>query len=162
MTKHYRSGPQGSWEQPRQQYSAPQQSPHRPPLAPVGARGPQQVRGATRPQPSPRQPSQPPPLTAPTTGLSISSAAPPERSLRACADGDSGSVEGAASTGRSGQQAQDADVPTDTPESHQDAAHRELQHDNVEAAQVHALLAVGAAIERLARAVEDSRKTVMT
>ena len=162
MTKHYRSGPQGSWEQPRQQYSAPQQSPHRPPLAPVGARGPQQVRGATRPQPSPRQPSQPPPPTAPTAGLSILSAAPPERSLRACGDGDSGSVEGAASTGRSGQQAQDADVPTDTAESHQDAAHRELQHDNVEAAQVHALLAVGAAIERLARAVEDSRKTVMT
>jgi hypothetical protein len=29
---------------------------------------------------------------------------------------------------------------------------------HVEVAQVHALLAVGAAIERLARAVEDSRK----
>ena len=65
-------------------------------------------------------------------------------------------MEGAASTGRSGQQVQDADVPTETAESHQDAAQRELQHDNVEAAQVHALLAVGAAIERLARAVEDS------
>jgi hypothetical protein len=77
-------------------------------------------------------------------------------------DGDSGSLEDAASTGRSGQQAQDADVPTDTAESHQDAAHRELHHDNVAAAQVHALLAVGAAIERLARAVEDSRKTVVT
>jgi hypothetical protein len=57
---------------------------------------------------------------------------------------------------------QNADVPTDTAESHQDAAHRELHHDNVAAAQVHALLAVGAAIERLARAVEDSRKTVVT
>ena len=42
--------------------------------------------------------------------------------------------------------------------SPQDAAQRELQHDNVEAAQVHALLAVGVAIERLARAVEDSSK----
>ena len=133
--------------------------------APTGRRwhrsarsGPQQVRGATRPQPFPRQPSPPPPPTAPTTGLSILSAAPPERSLRACGDGASGSVEGAASTGRSGQQAQGADVPTDTAESHQDAAYRELQHDSVEAAQVHALLAVGAAIERLARAVEDSTK----
>jgi hypothetical protein len=158
MSKHNRSGPQGSWEQPLQQYSAPQQSLDRPPPAPVGARGPQQVRGATRPQPSPRQPSQPPPPTAPTGGPSILSAAPPQRPLRACADGDSGSVEGAANTGRSGQQAQDADVPTDTLESHQDAAHHELQHDNVEAAQVHALLAMGAAIERLARAVEDSSK----
>jgi hypothetical protein len=36
--------------------------------------------------------------------------------------------------------------------------HRELQHDNVEAAQVHALLAVGTAIERLAQAVEAGRK----
>jgi hypothetical protein len=162
MTKNYRSGPQGSWEQPRQQYSAPQQSLHQPPLAPVGARGPQQVRGATRPQPSPRQPSPPPPPTAPTSGLSIVSAAPPERSLRACGDGDSGSVEGAANTGGSGQQAQDADVPTDTAESHQDAAQRELQHDKVEAAQVHALLAVGAAIERLAQAVEDRSKRNMT
>jgi hypothetical protein len=77
-------------------------------------------------------------------------------------DEDSGTVEGAASTGRSGQQVQDADVPTETAESHQDAAHRELQHDNVEAAQVHALLAVGAAIEQLARAVEDSSKQNMT
>jgi hypothetical protein len=72
--------------------------------------------------------------------------------------GVSGSVESAADTGRSGQEAQDAGIPTDISESHQDAAHRELQHDNVEAAQVHALLAVGAAIERLARAVEDSSK----
>jgi hypothetical protein len=86
------------------------------------------------------------------------STAPPERPLRACGDGDSGTVEGAANTGRSGQQAQDAGGPTDTGESHQDAARGELHHDNVEAAQVHALLAVGAAIERLARAVEDSRK----
>jgi hypothetical protein len=70
--------------------------------------------------------------------------------------------EGAAITERSGQQVQNADVPTDTAESHQDAAQRELQHDNVEAAQVHALLAVGAAIERLARAVEDSSKRNMT
>jgi hypothetical protein len=55
---------------------------------------------------------------------------------------------------------QDAGGPTDTAVSPQDAAQRELQHDNVEAAHVHALLAVGAAIERLARAVEDrdSRK----
>jgi hypothetical protein len=53
---------------------------------------------------------------------------------------------------------QDAGGPTDTAESHQDAAQRELQHDNVKAAQVHALLGVGAAIERLARAVEDSSK----
>jgi hypothetical protein len=68
-------------------------------------------------------------------------------------DGVSGSVGGAADTGRSGQE-----VLTATAESHQDAAQRELQHDNVEAAQVHALLAVGAAIERLAPAVEDSRK----
>jgi hypothetical protein len=51
---------------------------------------------------------------------------------------------------------QDAGGPTDTAESHQETARRELQHDNVEAAQVHALLAVGAAIERLARAVEDT------
>jgi hypothetical protein len=159
MTKHNSSGPRGSWEQPRQQYSAPQQSPHRPPLAPVGARGPQ-VRSATRPQPSPRQPSQLPPPTAPTAGLSILSAAPPERSLRACGDGDSGSVEGAAN-GRSEQQVRDTGR-TDTAESHQDTAQRELQHDNVEAAQVHALLAVGAAIERLARAVEDSSKRNMT
>jgi hypothetical protein len=69
-----------------------------------------------------------------------------------------GSVEGGASTGRSEPQIQDAGVPTDTAESDQDAAHRELHHDNVAAAQVHALLAVGAAIERLARAVEDSSK----
>ena len=161
MTKHNRSGPQGSWEQPRQQPSAPQQSRPRPPLAPVGARAPQQVRGATRPQPpqpSPRQPSQPPPPTAPTTGLSVVSAVPRERSPRAGGDGDSGSIEGAASTGRSGQQAQESDVQTDITESHQDAAQRELQHDNAEVAQVHALLAVGAAIERLARAVEDSSK----
>jgi hypothetical protein len=46
----------------------------------------------------------------------------------------SGSVGDAANTGRSGQQVQDAGVPTDTAESHQDAAHRELHHDNVEAA----------------------------
>jgi hypothetical protein len=77
-------------------------------------------------------------------------------------DGDSGSVEGAGNTGRSGQQVQDAGGPADTAESHQDAAHRELHHDNVEAAQVHALLAVGAAIERLARAVEDSSKQDVT
>jgi hypothetical protein len=57
---------------------------------------------------------------------------------------------------------QDAGGPTNTAESHQDVAHRELQHNNVEAAQVHALLAVGAAIERLARAVEDSRKPNLT
>jgi hypothetical protein len=50
---------------------------------------------------------------------------------------------------------QDAGIPVDPAESHRDAAHRELQHNKVEAAQVHALLAVGAAIERLARAVED-------
>ena len=86
------------------------------------------------------------------------SAAPPERPLRTCVDGDSGTIEGAASTGRSGRQVQVADVPTETAESHQDAAHRELHHDNVGAAQVHALLAVGAAIERLARAVQDSSK----
>jgi hypothetical protein len=153
MTHQHRSGRQGSWEQPRQQYSAPQQNPHRRPLAPVGARGPQQVRGANQPQPFPRPPSQPPLPTAPTGGPSILSAVPPERSLRTCVDGVSGSVGGAADTGRSGQE-----VPTDTAESHQDAAQRELQHDNVEAAQVHALLAVGAAIERLAWAVEDSRK----
>ena len=73
-------------------------------------------------------------------------------------DGVSGSVGGAANTGRSGQKVQDAGIPADTAESHQDAAQRELQHDNVEAAQVHALLAVGTAIERLARAVEDSSK----
>jgi hypothetical protein len=73
-------------------------------------------------------------------------------------DEDSGTVEGAASTGRSGQQVQDADVPTDTAESHHDAAQRELQHDNVEAAQVQALLAVGAAIEQLARAIDDNTK----
>jgi hypothetical protein len=65
---------------------------------------------------------------------------------------------GAANTGRSGQKVQDPGIPTDTAESYQDAAHRELQHANVEAAQVHALLAVGAASERLARAVEDSVK----
>jgi hypothetical protein len=53
---------------------------------------------------------------------------------------------------------QDPGIPTDTAESHQDAAHRELQHANVEAAQVHALLAVGAASERPARAVEDNGK----
>jgi hypothetical protein len=53
---------------------------------------------------------------------------------------------------------QDPGIPTDTAESHQDAAHRALQHDNVEAAQVHALLAVGAASERPARAVEDNGK----
>jgi len=70
----------------------------------------------------------------------------------------SGSAAGAANTGRTGQEVQDAGTPADPAESHQDAAHRELQHDNVEAAQVHALLAVGAAIERLARAVEDSNK----
>jgi hypothetical protein len=57
---------------------------------------------------------------------------------------------------------QDTGGPADTAESHQDAAHRELQHDNVKAAQVHAQLAVGAAIERLARAVEDSSKQNMT
>ena len=153
MTHQHRSGRQGSWEQPRQLYSAPQPPRHRRPLAPVGAPGPQQVRGANQPQPFPRQPSQPPLPTAPTGGPSILSAAPPERSLRTFVDGDSGSVGGAADTGRSGQE-----VPTYTAESHQDAAQRELQHDNVEAAQVHALLAVGAAIERLARAVEDSRK----
>ena len=158
MTHQHRSGPQGSWEQPRQEYSAPQQNPHRRPLAPVGARGPQQVRGATQPQPFPRQPSQPPLPTAPTGGPSILSAVPPERSLRTFVDGVSGSVGGAADTGRGGQQVQDAGTPTDTAESHQDAAQRELQHDNVEAAQVHALLAVGAAIERLARAVEGSSK----
>jgi hypothetical protein len=115
MMQQYRSGPQGSWEQPRQHDPAPQQNPHRRPLAPVGPRGPQQVRGATQPQPFPRQPSQPPSPMVPTGGPSILAAAPPERSLRACGDGDSGRVEGAASTGRSGQQVQDAGVPTDTP-----------------------------------------------
>jgi len=156
MTQQYRPGPEGSWEQPRQQYSAPQQNPHRRPVAPVGARGPQSVRGANQPQPFPRQPSQPPSPTGPTRDLSILSAVLPERSLPAWVDGVSGTVAGAANTGPSGQKVQDAGVPTDPAESHQDAAHRELQHDNVEAAQVHALLAVGAAIERLARAVEDA------
>jgi hypothetical protein len=56
----------------------------------------------------------------------------------------------------------DAGTSADTAESHQDASHRELQHDNVQAAQVHALLAVGAAIERLARAVEDKQEATMT
>ena len=73
-------------------------------------------------------------------------------------DGVLGSVGGAANTGRSGQKVQDPGIPTGPAESHQEAAHRELQHDNVKAAQVHALLAVGAAIERLARAVENSGK----
>jgi hypothetical protein len=91
------------------------------------------------------------------------SAVLPERALEACVDGVSGNIAGAANTGRSGQKVQDAGVPTDPAESHQDTAHRELQHhDNVEAAQVHALLAVGTAIERLARAVEDSSKQNMT
>jgi hypothetical protein len=80
----------------------------------------------------------------------------PERALRTCVDGVSGSLGGAPNTGRTGQEAQDAGIPADPAESHQDAAHRELQHDNVDAAQVHALLAVSTAIERLARAVEDS------
>jgi hypothetical protein len=53
MTHQHRSGPQGSWEQSRQQYSAPQQNPHRRPLTPVGARESQSVRGASQPQPSP-------------------------------------------------------------------------------------------------------------
>jgi hypothetical protein len=134
MTQQYRSGPQGSWEQPRRQYSAPQQNPHRRPLAPVGAWKPQQVRGANPPQPFPRQPSQPPAPTAPTSGLSILSAVLPERALRTCVDGVSGSVGGAANTGRTGQEAQDAGTSADTAESHQDAAHRELQNDNVDAA----------------------------
>jgi hypothetical protein len=86
------------------------------------------------------------------------SAVLPERPQRPRADGVSGSAAGAANTGRHGQKTQDTGIPADPAESHQDAAQRELQHDNVEAAQVHALLAVGAAIDRLARAVEDSSK----
>ena len=59
MAQQYRSGPQGSREQPRQQSPAPQQNPHRRPLASVGARGPQSERGATQTQPVPWQPPLP-------------------------------------------------------------------------------------------------------
>jgi putative oxidoreductase len=75
MTHQHRSGPQGSWEQSRQQYSAPQQNPHRRPSTPVGAREPQSVRGASQPQPFPWQPSQPPSPAVPAGGCGDGSGA---------------------------------------------------------------------------------------